>query len=93
MDGKWIGVVVAAALLNGFALLISSEQYTAMSIRARNNLYYSLFRREVNRLRADDADAIADRVVKWLRPLVLILVNGLVIYLVTLTMAMNSGPR
>lgn len=88
LAGKWVGFALAAVLVNGFALLVSSVPYTAWSIRSRNRGYYLLFRREINRRRAEDAEEIAENVVKWLRPLCLILVNSLLVYVAILNVRM-----
>ncbi|RYG44222.1 hypothetical protein EON79_15340 [bacterium] len=72
-----LGVVLAGLMMNGFALIVGGRAYTAWSIRARNRMYYALLRREVNRQRAEEADRIAEDVVRWLRPLLLVLANAL----------------
>jgi hypothetical protein len=77
MKGTWIGLIVAAVMMNVFALVVTSHFYTAWSIRVRNDGYYFLLRREVSRERAERADEIAEDVVRWLRPLGFTVVNVL----------------
>lgn len=88
MDGKWIGFILAGGLLNGFAMLISSVAYTAWSIRTRHRGYYFLFRREINLRKAEDAEELAEGVVKWLRPLCIVAANAFWVYLAVLTARM-----
>ncbi|CAN5636635.1 hypothetical protein BH11ARM2_BH11ARM2_36240 [soil metagenome] len=76
MRGEWIGLLLSGGMLNAFALFVGSQAYTAWSIRVRNEMYWFLLRRPVNRERADSADEIADGVVRWFRPLLLFLVNS-----------------
>jgi hypothetical protein len=84
MNSSWIGLAVVWLMLNAMAMFLSSQTYTAWSIRTRNQGYYMIFGREVNRKRAEDAEVIAERVVRWLRPLCLVVVNSLWIYLLSL---------
>jgi hypothetical protein len=82
MSGHWIFPVVAFAMLNGFVYVFLGQAYTAWSIRLRNEAYYFLFRRPVNRERADKADEIAEGVVRWLRPVGFLIANAFWAYLV-----------
>jgi|GEM_PF-7029197 len=68
-------VLVVFLVLNLFAAAITSHAYTEWSIRTRNELYFFLLRRPRNRERADNADEIAEGVVRWLRPLGFVLAN------------------
>jgi len=77
-------------MVNLFGWFVSSEFYTSWSIRTRNQMYYALLGREVNRERAEQAEMIAEGVVRWLRPLVMVVLNLLLAYLLFASM---SGPK
>lgn len=75
MTGSRIGILVALILLNGMAAFISGQGYTAWSIRVRNGAWFLLLNRQINKERMERSHEIAERVVRWLRPLVFTLVN------------------
>ena len=85
MSGAWISLALAWTMLNGFALVVGSRAYTAWSIRTRREMLSSLTGGSVHREESEDADATAARVVRWLRPLLLVAANLFWIFLLVTT--------
>jgi hypothetical protein len=75
MDHKVRFVLIAFVTTNAFAAFVASRWYTAWGIRVRNEAYYFLLRRPVNRDKADRAEEYADRYLVWIRPLAFVLAN------------------
>ena len=70
-----ISLVLAFLMVNGMALLIGSQEYQAWTIGMRNRMYYAVLRRDVYRLKAERADELAESLVRWLRPVLLVIAN------------------
>jgi hypothetical protein len=81
MPEKWKGLLIVFAVVNLFALLLTSREYTAWNIRTRSKMAYFVLRRDKDRRRADEADELAEGVVRWLRPSVLVALNLFLAYL------------
>jgi hypothetical protein len=69
-------LIIAFLLLNGMALILAGPKYTAWTIRTRNRVLYALLHRKVSLGKAERADELAEPIVRWVRPVALIVANA-----------------
>lgn len=85
MKGPIIALLLAALMVNGVLLFISSQEYMEFVIKHRFFLRYYILKRNGDLRKAEDAGAIAEEIVRWFRPTVLILGNAFICYLAVKT--------
>ncbi len=74
---KAVPILVVFLVLNGWTAVLTCQAYTAWSIRARNLMWYAVFRQPANLRRADNAEEIAERYLPWIRMVGFTLMNAL----------------
>ncbi len=79
--GKWFAFGFAVVPLNVFALAATSDEYVAGAIRRTHDLLWVVFGRPGSLQRSYDAEVRAGRWARWGRPLALVLVNGVSVWI------------
>lgn len=74
-----LATVMQLIAVNAVAAFIGSQWYTSWSIKVRNKPLFMLTGDKKYLERAQNADETAARVVRWLRPLLFVVLNAAVI--------------